>query len=465
MELSQEIEQNLQTRVSPRLIAVNHILAISSQELQETIAHEVDENPALDLIESAICPVCGQPMNGRECEHSARKQDDEPRFDPTEQYLDNIALKSSTVVRDDDFDLLNAVAAEATLEEKLSRDLAAMLSPEQLPIAEYLVGSLDENGYLSCSIYEVCTEFDVNPEQVEEVLARLQSLDPPGIGARDLKECLALQLQYLAGQGTDNPLALRLVEDHLDEVGKHKFVPLAQLLGVAPADVEEAWEFIRSELNPHPLLGYDGVLSHRGLRLGLGNVIPDVIITESEEGFEVEVVESRRFSLSVNSMYRRLLTEADGMPLSPDERQHIQEYVSRARIFMANIMQRRQTIQKVTECLVECQADFLRYGIRHLKPLTRNMLADMVGVHESTISRATAAKYVRLPNGQVMAFRDFFRASLNVKDLIAEMVSHETEPLTDQEIASRLKESDYDVARRTVAKYRAQLGILPSSLR
>jgi RNA polymerase sigma-54 factor len=263
----------------------------------------------------------------------------------------------------------------------------------------------------------------------------------------------------------EHPLALQLVESHLDDLAKHRFTPIANELGVETAEVEEAWGFIRSELNPHPLLSSDGGPIHRGSWSVPGNIVPDVIISESEDGFNVEMVESRRFSLSVNSMYRRLLAEADNLPLSQDEREHVREYVSRARLFIANIAQRRQTMQKITECLVDCQADFLRHGVRHLKPLTRSTLAELVGLHESTVSRATASKYVLLPNGQVMPFHDFFKASLSVKDLITEMVATETEPLTDQEIATRLRERGYDVARRTVAKYRAQLRILPSSLR
>jgi RNA polymerase sigma-54 factor len=140
--------------------------------------------------------------------------------------------------------------------------------------------------------------------------------------------------------------------------------------------------------------------------------------------------------------------------------------VSRAKMFIANINQRRQTMQKITDFLVEHQADFLRHGVRHLKPLTRAMLAEKTNIHESTVSRATASKYVMVPSGEVIPFSNFFTASLSVKDIIKDMIEHEERPLTDQEIADQLKERyGYTVARRTVAKYRDQLDILPSSLR
>jgi RNA polymerase sigma-54 factor len=471
MELNQEIQQDMQVRVSPRLIAANHILEMSSQELQETISREVDENPALEVGDLVICPTCGQPIEGEACSRCARKQTEEAApegtADPTEQYLENLAWNSTTVTRDEEFDPLTLVAAQITLEEKLLIDLGAMLSEEDMEIAEYLVGSLDGDGYLRCSTYEVCTKFNVQAEQVERIIRALQSLEPPGIGARDVRECMILQLQYLATQGSEHPLAISLVQDHMEDLGKHKFNRIAQELEVAPHEVEEAWDFIKSQLNPHPAQGSDGVPTRTGPRPTQGYVMPDVIISEGENGFEVEVVESRRFALSVNSMYQQLLSQvhSNAAQYSETDREHIQHYVSRAKMFIANINQRRQTMHKITTFLVDYQQDFLRHGIRSLRPLTRAMLAEQTGIHESTVSRATASKYVMLPNGHVIPFSDFFTASLSVKDIIKDMIAAEERPLTDQEIAQELRKYGCTVARRTVAKYRDQLDILPSSLR
>jgi RNA polymerase sigma-54 factor len=468
MELNQETTQVLQTRVSPRLIAANHILEMSSQELHEAIEAEREDNPALELVDVTPCPTCGQPLEGDACPRCARKQQEEPKtVDPTEQYLENVAWNTPTVTRDEEFDPLAMIAAQITLEEKLLTDLGAMLPEEDMPIAEYLVGSLDSDGYLRCSTYEVCSKFDADPETVEQIVGQLQSLEPPGIGARDVRECMVIQLQYLASIGKENPLAFILARDYLEELGKHKFARIAQELDVTVAEVEEAWEFIKTMLNPHPAGDAAGVPTRSGPRPVQGYVMPDVIITENEGKFEIEVVESRRFALSVNTMYTQLLAQVanDGARYSAEERKHIQHYVSRARMFIANINQRRQTIQKITTFLVDYQGDFLRDGIRHLKPLTRAMLAEQTGIHESTVSRATAAKYVMLPSGQVIPFSNFFTASLSVKDVIKDMIAAEERPLTDQEIAAKLLERGYTVARRTVAKYRDQLDILPSSLR
>jgi RNA polymerase sigma-54 factor len=466
MEMNQDTTQLLQQRVSPRLIAANHILELSSQELQSQIARELDENPALEMSDLVICPTCGQPIEG-ECPRCSRKQEDASIPDPTEQYLDNLASSSTTVTRDEDFDPLTLVAAQVTLEEKLLMDLGAMIDDEDMAIAEYLVGSLDSDGYLRCSTYEVCTKFNVDPDKVEQVIGYLQSLDPPGIGARDIRECMVLQLRYLAQRGVEHPLAIPLVEEHLEDLGKHKFNKIAQDMGADSSEVAAAWEFIKSKLNPHPAQGAEGIPTRSGPRPTQGYVIPDVIITEGEDGLEVEVVESKRFALSISGMYQQLLSQVanSGTTYSEEERLHIQHYVSRAKMFIANINQRRQTMQKITDYLVEHQEDFLRNGVRQLKPLTRAMLAERTGIHESTVSRATAAKFVMLPNGEVIPFSNFFTASLSVKDIIKDMISGEERPLTDQEIALQLREYGYNVARRTVAKYRDQLDILPSSLR
>jgi RNA polymerase sigma-54 factor len=471
MEMNQDLQPIVRTSVSPRLIAANHILEMSSQELQEAIANEIDENPALDMVDLVICPTCGQPIEGDACQRCTRKSEEGPSaeqtVDPTEQYLENLAWNTPTISRDDDFDPLTLVAAQVSLQEKLMGDLGAMISDEDKPIGEYLIGSLDHDGYLRCSAYEVCQKFDVTPEKVEEIIRQLQSLEPPGIGARDIRECMLLQLEYLASQGVAHPLAITLVRDYLEDLGKHKFNRIAQELGVDVADVEDGWEFIKSKLNPHPAQGSDGIPTRTGPRPVQGYVMPDVVITEKNDEFEVEVVESRRFALSVNGMYQQLLAQvhSSGQVYSDEEREHIQHYVSRAKMFISNINQRRQTMQKITGYLVEYQSDFLRHGVRHLKPLTRAMLAEKTGIHESTVSRATASKFVMLPNGEVIPFSNFFTASLSVKDVIKDMVATEKRPLTDQEIAEKLRKHGYKVARRTVAKYREQLDILPSSLR
>jgi RNA polymerase sigma-54 factor len=178
-------------------------------------------------------------------------------------------------------------------------------------------------------------------------------------------------------------------------------------------------------------------------------------------------MEGRQFQLRLSPSYLRIAAQLELNPggFSDAERQHIREYVARTKLFISNVNQRRKTIHKIATCLVELQEDFIRGGVRQLKPLTRAMLADHIGVHESTVSRATAGKFVMLPARRVVPFADFFTASLSVKDVIKEIITKENQALTDRQIGDKLRDSGIRVARRTVAKYRAELGILPSTLR
>ncbi len=178
-------------------------------------------------------------------------------------------------------------------------------------------------------------------------------------------------------------------------------------------------------------------------------------------------MESSRFAIRISTIYQDMWRAVTGnaSAYSDVDREHVRHYVSRAKMFMANINQRRQTMEKIGSFLADYQRDFLIGGVRYLKPLTRAMAANYIGMHESTVSRATAGKWVMIPSGHVIPFHDFFTPALNVKDVIKELISTESAPLTDQQIVTSLAERGYNVARRTVAKYRDQLGILPSSLR
>jgi RNA polymerase sigma-54 factor len=335
-----------------------------------------------------------------------------------------------------------------------------------MKIAEYLVGSLDEKGYLSCSVDEVAYELEVEVTRVRAVLKVLQSMEPIGIGARNLRECLLIQLDYLEQQGMSQPHAHEVISDYLMELGEHKFGRIAHELKLTPEQVAEVWEFVKTKLNPHPAHGFSATNS-RDRDTRQMYILPDVIITRGEEGLEVEVVESKRFMLRINPIYSKLSGELQrtANDYTADERKHVQQYVGRAKLFIANINQRRQTLFNITRCLALKQKDFLEQGVRHLIPLSRAAVALELGVHESTVSRATAGKYVMTPDGEVIPYSHFFTPSLSIKDVIKEMVEHEGAPLTDAQIADRLRERGINIARRTVAKYRMQLDILPSMLR
>ncbi len=268
----------------------------------------------------------------------------------------------------------------------------------------------------------------------------------------------------------------RLVEEHLRELGEHRFAEIARDLGAASTEVKRAWQFIRTNLNPFPAHAFGaGDVPGLGLTNGAerGVIIrPDVVIRRVDGGFEAEVIERRRFRFGVDTMYRDLYREAKAHKMAPkdlgeDGRQHIRQYVTRAHFFIACMRQRWETLSTIANALIEFQYDFLNKGVRYLRPLTRGELADHIGLHESTVSRATANKFVLLPCGRTIPFDDFFDGSLAAKDVLRELIDAEdpAHPLSDEDLAALLNQRGLHLARRTVAKYREALGILPSRLR
>jgi RNA polymerase sigma-54 factor len=369
---------------------------------------------------------------------------------------------------DDEFDPLTLVASEASMTEQLLADLAVSLPGEEFHVAEYLVGNLDEQGFLSCTTSAAARALDVPLEVVERVLKVLQRVGPLGVGARNLRECLLIQLEEIGERGYPElvPNVELIIRDYLTELGEHKYTIIAQALGVSYENVVEVRDFIKRNMQPRPLQEPPHGKSWRAPSI-TRFAIPDVIIHLRDGKLEPEVVETYRFSLRINPLYQQLAGEAahSREGLSDGEREHIRRYVNRSKLFISNINQRRETMRRITSCLIDLQEDFIKYGVRFLRPLTRAQVAQYLGIHESTVSRATAAKYVMLPNKQVISFSDFFSASLSAKDVIKEIITKEARPMTDKEIVSRLREQGIRVARRTVTKYRNQLGILPSTFR
>lgn len=476
-------EQAQTMRVSPTLIMVNQLLALSSQELQQMVRAELEANPALEGIEKATCASCGAGTNGRYCPvcmqaitpaaQSARPQAEENAGSGiAEDYYDysdfQPGFTSNASAYEDEFDPLTAVAYETDLVEQLLMDLAASLPQEEYLIAEYLVGNLDDQGFMSCSAKTAANDLEAPVEQVERVLEVLQRTGPPGVGARDLRECLLIQLEEIkaAGHPKIAPHTEEIISDHLTALGEHKYTIIAQQLGAGYEDVVAVRDFIKQHLQPRPI--QESPQGHAWRSPSPTRFVsPDVIIHLRDGKLEPEVVEGYRFSLQINPLYQQLAMRANKQAgaMSEQEREHIKRYVNRSKLFISNIQQRRDTMRRITECLITIQEDYILHGVRRLKPLTRAQLAQYIGIHESTVSRATADKYVMLPNKQVIPFSDFFSASLSVKDVIKEIITKEAHPVTDKEIVNRLQEQGIRVARRTVTKYRNQLRILPSTLR
>lgn len=459
MSMGMQMTPQMQMKASPALIALNNMLIMSTLDLQQMIQQELEENPALELGESEdeVCQRCGRPFTGSTCMHCLQED-----MRTIEADRDDY----TGPIEDDEFDPLMLVAAPPSLGETLLRDLRASLPHEDHFIAEYLIGSLDDQGYLEATLEDVAATLNIDIERAERVLRKLQEVGPVGVGARDVPECLLLQLRRLAQEGITHPYVEQIIRGHWLDLGEHRYGAIAQMLGIGYDDVVEARDFIRQYLRPYPLErgSSDGTVSPTQTTY----LTPDVIIREEEGKLVAEVVESQRYFLRLNPLYQELAKQAvrgNEAGVTSEEKEHLTQFVGRAQLFLTNLRQRRETIRRIANYLIERQEAFLRNGVRFLQPLTRAEVAVAIGVHESTVSRATANKHVQIPSHEVIPFSHFFTASLNIKDVLLELVTKEERPLTDQELVEMLRQRGFDVARRTVAKYRNQLKILPSTLR
>ena len=375
---------------------------------------------------------------------------------------------------DGDFDPLMLARAQTTLSEHLLLHLrATSANATEESVAEYLVNCLDERGYLQVEVDEACAVLRVSCEMVKDGIRRLQDCDPPGIGARDLRECLLLQMECLLLQNEAehyDPVAARLLSECWEELIQRRFGRLARRLGVPPARLDTALHFIRTQLTPHPASGFRQPYDNRADSVSVV-VRPDVVISRGAAGFTVDVLGFENMALHINPHYRSLyaqIKDSKSPALAPDHEKHVIAYVERAYLFLKNLQQRRRTIQKIARALCETQQGFLETGQRaFLRPLTRTKLAEIVGMHESTISRALLHKYVQLPSQEVVSFETFFEQGATTKDAVAALIAAEDRdaPLSDQAITEILEKRGTAIARRTVVKYREELRIPASYLR
>jgi len=521
VQLRQENTQR-QTQVqklAPHLIQANSLLQCSTLELQQAIEQEQQENPALDSlsdepdVSEGGCRLCPGSRIGS-CAHCPFSRESHPLTEPSlaersreddagpslAENLAALAGRGEETAEDErlaaradsefgpgdgggEFDPLMLARTQTSLAEQLLMHLrATSRTPEEVLIAEYLVDSLNERGWLQVDVDEACAVLRVPCRLITQGVERLQACDPPGIGARDLRECLLLQMRHLCEEGDEqsfDPLALTLITHHWQALVQRRLGPLTRKLDVSAKRLDAAMDFITKRLKPNPAAGFRMPWDHhqngqsRGIR-------PDVLIKRSGIGFTVEVLGFDNTTLQVNPYYRSLYdairsSRHGGGPardgtarLSDDHQKHVVAYVERANMFLKNLQQRRRTIQKITTALIECQQGFLETGQRKfLRPLTRTHLAKTVGMHESTISRALLYKYVQLPSQDVVSFDIFFENAVTLKGIIAALVAEETPglPLSDQALVDALQERGFTVARRTVVKYREEMRISASYLR
>jgi RNA polymerase sigma-54 factor len=512
VKLGQDLRLRQQLVMTPQLQQAIKILQLSLPELEAVVQAELEANPMLEPLDrspaetaaesngqSEEAPEAADGEPGPPSESAAEVPEEEASWDglsekPVEvpvvegkdaanelkelgtldkldwrEYLENYSNNWQGSEPAPEQDDEHRQTLEATLTRKASLEdhliwqlrLSGLCEADQ-KIGAAIIYNLNDDGYLETPIDELAAKLETDPATVERILTRIQHFDPPGVAARDLRECLHLQLVNL---GMEDSLAARIVLNHLDLLEKHRYAEIAKTLAIAPEMVAQASKVI-ALLEPKPGRDYSGQEPTY--------IVPDVYIQKVGEDYVVTLNDGAVPRLRLAGYYQRVLRDGD---VAADAKEYLQERLRSARWLVKSIYQRQQTIFKVARSIIKFQRAFFDHGISHLRPLVLKDVADDIGMHESTISRATANKYAHTPQG-IFELKFFFTSGVKaadgedvsaetVKERIRAMVSGEDahNPLSDQAIAEMLRSEKINIARRTVAKYRQALGILPSASR
>ena len=421
---------------SAALVAYSQLLALPGAELEQAVTLELSRNPALVMDEPSQCGGCGLPA------------------EPPCPYCRAEALRSRAGQPGSSSAAARTPAAPETWTDVLLRDLRLALPDRDVAVAVVVVASLDERGYLTGELSGLARAARTDTGTVTHVLRTLQECGPPGVGARDLRECLLLQIDRLEGAGGVKPVARAIAADHLGALARGAFASIARQLGVSADQVAEARVFIRRELVPRPLLaGCPGGDAADALP-----VWPDVAVTEQPgqpELLRVNVLEEQRFPVRIDPSFRRVARDEPA----------ISALVRRGDFFLARLRERWATMRRITECVAAERPDILAGEPQADRRLTRGEIAAALGLNPSTVSRATAGRYVLVPSHRVLPYAAFFDGSLGVRSQLEHIIAAEGLLLSDSELCARLQRAGHRVARRTVAKYRSSLRVLPSTHR
>lgn len=490
--MSYSMKQSIQLRLgqhltmTPQLQQAIRLLQLSTMELQVEVQHVLESNPMLELAEddegvsepsddiAAPAPeedpieVALGDAREEEFEASDAAIPEELPVDSAwEDIYDSPVSAAASEADDRDFEAQGH--APETLQDYLLWQMRLTpFSETDMAIAMVIIDSINEDGYLTATTEEIrqgfADEADIDTDEIEAVLHRIQHFDPVGVGARDLGECLLIQLQQM---NPDTPwlgYARRLIKDHLDLLATRDYAHLIRQLRLSEGDLRQVIALIQS-LNPRP-----------GAHIAAAPpqyIVPDVFVRKQKGTWRVELNPENAPRLRINPYYASLVRRADSSTDNTYMRNHLQE----ARWFLKSLQSRSETLLKVAACIVEQQRGFLEYGEEAMKPLVLRDVAEAVGMHESTISRVTTQKYMHTPRG-IFEFKYFFSSHVNMADggecsatairaMIRKLVAVEdpAKPLSDSKIAELLLKQGINVARRTVAKYREAMSIPPSNER
>jgi RNA polymerase sigma-54 factor len=444
----------LQQTLSPQMQQSLHILQAPLMELRQLVTAELEANPTLE-------------EEPREVAREPEGQEGQ-RAELTDQWNEYYAQRATSEPWTADAQarrqhFFDSQTKAPTLQQHLLDQMSGSeMSSQERGIALVIIGNIDDQGYLRATTAEVAAQAGCLEEDVERVIEIVQGFDPAGVAARNLSECLFIQLRR---SGRQYSLESRIVQHYLEELSRRKLPEIARLCHVSLSDVQNAAESI-ARLEPRPGRPFSAEDEQ--------SILPDVIVERDGDDYTVSLNDDEIPSLRIGDRYKDMLSQSAG---DREVRDYLREKIRGGRFFIRCVQQRQHTLLNIAREIVSRQRDFFDLGPAHLRPMTMSKVAQAVGVHETTVSRAVSGKYLASPRG-LFELKYFFTSGYttdngesvsneSVRQAIAEIVRNEDtrRPLSDQDIVTMLSERGLPIARRTVAKYREQIGILPSHLR
>ena len=456
--------QQTTTSMSAHLAQTMTLLGLTLEELQQKIDSELASNPALELLEERICPMCKRPLppNGPcpICSQPASSESEDPIvfISPREDFYTGSA-SSTGEVPEEPF-----VSESIDLPSYVLRQAAAELATEDRLLAAYILTHLDEDGFLTTTPLEVARYHHRLPSEIIELIEKLKRCDPVGVCSANPTEAMLTQVEVLSENMSVPALTREVVANHLHQMSQHHYPEIARALGTSSQQIQKIATFISENLNPFPARAHWGDVRNPNSSDSLVFHQPDILIYHLNENpanpLVVEIILPIRGTLRVNPLFKSSLKQ-----LEQDKTEEWRGDIEKANLLIKCIQQRSNALRLLLEKLVVIQKEYILHGDLDMKPLTRAQIAGLLDMHESTISRAVSSKTVQLPNKKIVPLSIFFDRSLSYRTLIKQMIEDEDHAMSDSEIQGLLKEQGIEIARRTVAKYRSMEGILPGNLR
>jgi len=461
----------LQQVLSPQLQQSLLVLQTPLLELRNLVQQEMETNPVLEELPDE--PGADERGEVEPSGDDNFKDEFEKLASLDEEWRDYMAqsagsgadaFRRSREAKDTRQFFFDSIAVQETLQQNLLGQLnQSALNATDRKAAELIIGNIDDNGFLQSTPEEMALNSGISKEDFEKMLALIQSFYPAGVGARDLRECLLIQLKR---EGKENGLEYKIVSEHMDDLGRRRFPEIARRMGISVEEVQKAADNI-GRLNPRPGQVFAAPPQNY--------VLPDVTVEKVDGEYQIILNNEQIPHLRISNLYKDVI--ASGRTQSSEVKDYIRDKIRSGKFLIRSIHQRQQTISSIAQQIVERQRDFLEHGPSHLKPMTMAEVAEAVGVHETTVSRAVSGKYMATPQG-IFEMKYFFTpgyqtvageslSNISVKEAVLDLVKREdgNEPLSDNEIVKILSERGIPIARRTVAKYRTELNILPSHMR